>query len=233
MLYKLNYLDIFYNNNQEVILTQNNCPEDVQLQKLNNEYVYVSPSGAIITEECCRMWGGLWKKGFCVSTKNNNLPGGGLPNPNPDRKQFVPVNQTTSGAFLQERPYSLLKNRNVVNSDTVIVKGQNNFVGEGSSNSIIMGNNSSLLSGVKNALVIGDNVSQAKDNSITVGDLQISEDGTIINLKTIIDGGFNTVMYEGKTNYIDILDGTFNSVRNLGGDSKLRPIISGSNTDID
>jgi hypothetical protein len=40
-------------------------------------------------------------------------------------------------------------------------------------------------------------------------------------------------MDEGKTNLIDIIDGTFNSVRNYGGDSKLRPIISGANTDIE
>jgi hypothetical protein len=39
-------------------------------------------------------------------------------------------------------------------------------------------------------------------------------------------------MNEGKTNLIDILDGSFNSVRNYGGDSKLRPIISGANGDL-
>jgi hypothetical protein len=36
-------------------------------------------------------------------------------------------------------------------------------------------------------------------------------------------------MNAGKTNFIDIIDGTFESVRNFGGDSKLRPIISGAN----
>ena len=35
-------------------------------------------------------------------------------------------------------------------------------------------------------------------------------------------------MNDSKTNLIDILDGGFNSVRNQGGDSKLRPIIDGT-----
>ena len=40
--------------------------------------------------------------------------------------------------------------------------------------------------------------------------------------------GLNTVMNDAKTNLIDIIDGGFNSVRNFGGESKLRPIIDGT-----
>ena len=40
-------------------------------------------------------------------------------------------------------------------------------------------------------------------------------------------------MDEGKTNLIDIIDGGLDSVRNYGGDSKLRPIIRGANYEIE
>jgi hypothetical protein len=64
---------------------------------------------------------------------------------------------------------------------------------------------------------------------LIVGDIKISSDGISYYYVYFIDGGFETVMNEGKTNLIDIIDGTFESVRNYGGDSKLRPIISGAN----
>ena len=41
----------------------------------------------------------------------------------------------------------------------------------------------------------------------------------------LIDGGLNETMNVSKTNFIDIVDGGVNSVRNFDGDSKLRPII--------
>jgi hypothetical protein len=114
-----------------------------------------------------------------------------------------------------------------------LVKGENNYVDAGASNSIIVGTNNSIPSGVTNSMVIGDNISNPTSNSLIVGDIKISSDGIGYYYVYLIDGGLDTVMDEGKTNLIDIIDGTYNSVRNYGGDSKLRPIISGANTDIE
>ena len=61
-----------------------------------------------------------------------------------------------------------------------------------------------------------------------MGDLLITSDGLQWNTVYIIDAGLNTVMNDAKTNFIDIIDGGFNSVRNFGGESKLRPIIDGT-----
>lgn len=235
ILYKLNYLDIFYNNNKEVALSEIDCPEDIVAKKVKPYgFIYVSLSNSVITEDCCAYYGGTWTNGFCVASQTVvNNPGGGLPNPNPSVDWIQPENQVKSGSIYLERPFEMMKNLNIINSDTVLVKGENNYVDAGASNSFILGTNNSIPSGVTNSLIIGDNIGNPTSNSLIVGDIKISSDGIGYYYVYVIDGGLNTVMNEGKTNLIDIIDGTFNSVRNYGGDSKLRPIISGANTNIE
>lgn len=235
ILYKLNYLDIFYGNNKDIALSQIDCPEDIVAKKLKPYgYIYVSLSNAQITQDCCAYYGGTWTNGFCVASQViANNPNGGLPNANPTKAAIIPENQIQSGSIYLERPFEMLKNLNVINSDTVIVKGENNFVDQGASNSIVVGTNNSIPAGVTNAMVIGDNISFPTSNSLIVGDIKISSDGIGYYYVYLIDGGFETVMDEGKTNLIDIIDGGFESVRNYGGDSKLRPIISGANTEFE
>lgn len=235
ILYKLNYLDIFYNNNKDIALSEIDCPEDIVAKKFKNYgYIYVSLSNSVITEDCCAYYGGTWTNGFCVASQTVvNNPGGGLPNPNPSVDWIQPENQVKSGGIYLERPFEMMKNLNIINSDTVLVKGENNYVDAGASNSIIVGTNNSIASGVTNTMVIGDNLQSNTSNSLVVGDIKITSDGIGYYYVYKIDGGLNTVMNDGKTNFIDIIDGTFNSVRNYGGDSKLRPIISGANTEVE
>jgi hypothetical protein len=235
ILYKLNYLDIFYGNNKDIALTQIDCPSDIVAKKLKPYgYIYVSLSNAVITKDCCAYYGGTWTNGFCVASQViANNPNGGFPNANPTQAAIIPENQIQSGSIYLERPFEMLKNLNVINSDTVLVKGENNFIDQGASNSIVVGTNNSIPAGVTNAMVIGDNISFATSNSLIVGDIKISSDGIGYYYVYLIDGGFQTVMYDGKTNLIDIIDGGFESVRNFGGDSKLRPIISGANTEFE
>jgi hypothetical protein len=235
ILYKLNYLDIFYGNNKQIASSETDCPEDIVAKKVKPYgYIYVSLSNAPITQTCCQYYGGIWTNGFCVATQTTvNNPNGGLPNANPTVTSIQPENQVRSGSIFLERPFEMLKNFNVINSDTVIVKGENNFVEQGASNSMIIGSNNSIPSGVTNSLVIGEGIDHPTSNSLIVGDIKISSDGIGYYYVYFIDGGFETVMNEGKTNLIDIIDGTFESVRNYGGDSKLRPIISGANQTVE
>jgi hypothetical protein len=235
VLYKLNFLDIFYNNNKSIALSENDCPEDI-VSKKDKTYgnIYISLSNQVITEDCCSYYGGTWTNGVCVVSQNIvNNPGGGLPNPNPAVTSITPEIQVRSGGIYLERPFEMLKNLNVINSDTVFVKGENNYVDAGASNSIVVGVGNSIPKGVTNAMVIGDNISNPTSNSLIVGDIKISSDGIGYYYTYIIDAGLNTTMDEGKTNLIDVIDGGFNSVRNYGGDSKLRPIISGANSNIE
>jgi len=230
ILYKLNYLDIFYGNNKEVALSEIDCPEDIVAKKVKPYgYIYVSLSNQVISEDCCAYYGGIWTNGFCVATQTTVNNPNQYPGANPTVTAIQPENQVRSGSIYLERPFEMLKNLNVINSDTVIVKGENNFVEQGASNSMIIGTNNSIPSGVTNSLVIGDGIDFPTSNSLVVGDIKISSDGIGYYYVYFIDGGFETVMYDGKTNLIDIIDGTFESVRNYGGDSKLRPIISGAN----
>ena len=98
---------------------------------------------------------------------------------------------------------------------------------------MIIGTNNSIPAGVTNAVVIGDGISSPTSNSLIVGDIKISSDGIGYYYVYKIDGGYETVMDVSKTNLIDIINGTYESVRNYGGDSKLRPIISGANSPIE
>lgn len=235
ILYKLNYLDIFYNNNKDVALSSIDCPEDIVAKKLKPYgYVYVSLSNSPITEDCCAYYGGTWTNGFCVASQViANNPNGGLPNANPTKPAIIPENQTKSGSIYLERPFEMMKNLNIINSDTVIVRGQSNYIDQNASNSFVLGDNNAIPSGVTNTMIIGNDITYPVSNSLIVGDIKITSDGIGYYYVYKIDGGFETVMYDGKTNLIDIIDGTFESVRNYGGDSKLRPIISGANGEVE
>lgn len=229
ILYKLNYLDIFYGNNKEVSTSEIDCPEDIVGKKTKKGNVYVSLSNQPITEQCCKSYGGIWSNGLCYASQTIvNVPNSGLVNANPSKPNIIPEDQIKSGSIYLERPFEMMKNLNIINSDTVIVRGESNYVDYGATNSLILGNNNSIPSGITNSLVIGDNITNPPSNSLIVGDIKITSDGIGYYYVYLIDGGYETVMYDGKTNLIDLLDGGFQSVRNYGGDSKLRPIIDGS-----
>jgi len=231
ILYKLNNLDLTFGNNKEIADSPGiDCPTDVVAVKgkKGSGYIYISESGQPLTEDCCKFYGGTYVNGVCKAGNG----GGGviaepLPGPLPTKNSLIPFEQTKSGSIHNERPFELMKNLNIINSDTVIVKGQNNYVDVGVTNSVVIGNNNNITSDVKNSLVIGDNISSVESNSLIVGDILINSDG-ISNFKGyIIDSGKDEVLNYGKTNLIDIIDGTKDSVRNYGGDSKARPIIDG------
>ena len=227
ILYKLN--NIFLNDSGVVDITFSNksCPTDI-IQKYNKRgSYYISQSGQIITKDCCDSLGARWSEGRCFSglrwdsiiTKGEY--GGKLKGLVVQGGSNVTPNQST----LTEKQ---VQDGNTNNSPGVVIRGQNNFVGNNVKSSFIFGDGSSIPSGGKNQLVIGDGITSTTPNSIQIGNLLFTEDG-IKDLQTpIIDGGLNEVMRVNKTNLIDIIDGGLNSVLPYGGDSKLRPIIDGS-----
>lgn len=100
--------------------------------------------------------------------------------------------------------------------------------------SIVDSNKSTEMMGVNNNLkaefngiVIGDNII-ATEPGIYNGDVHIGFDGKITYISgVIIDAGMSTVLPPYKDNFIDVIDGTYNKVRNMGGDSKERHVIDG------
>jgi hypothetical protein len=233
ILYKLNDIDIFYNDNKNIPGSQIDCPTDIVIKKTKFGWIFVSPSGNIITEDCCDQWGGYWTNGYCQAKKPIiNDPG----TPWGDQTGMIPIGssgiapefQAQTGGIYTERPFPLTKNQNIINSNTVIVQGADNYVDSTAENVFVLGEGNSVNSDTRNAFIIGNNHDSITSDTIVVGNLVLNSDGLSYYYPTITDAGYETVMYIGKTNLIDIIDGTYESVRNYGGDSKLRPVIDGS-----
>jgi len=230
-LYKLNYIDVAYNDNIEVSDSEVDCPHDIVAKPVKGgSYIYVSLSNQPLTQACCNNLGGYWTDGFCKvipGTPNVPNPNGGLVSTNKPIS-VVGQNQVKSGGIFNERPNDLLKNQTVNNSNTIIMAGVNNYVDYGVSNALIVGNNNSIKEGTTNSIIVGDGITNAPSNSIVVGDLLIDTDGLRWLNPYIIDAMEDEVMNVGKTNFIDIVDAGEDSVRPFGGDSKQRPIIDGT-----
>lgn len=223
-----------------------NCPSDVVLTLLVGVgYTYVSLSNATITAACCAQLGGQYINGYCRRLKQT--PSVGTPtlvsSTSNVRSAIAGVNPTGSvpgvsssglvpkslnSPYPYPIPASKNTNLNTLNSPGIQVQGQNNYASSRANGGLIIGSNNSITTDFTNVLIIGDNITPTKPNSLIIGNLLINEDGIGSNVPVIIDSGLNTVMFDGKTNYIDLLDGSINSVRNFGGDSKARPIIDGS-----
>jgi hypothetical protein len=246
-LYKISTVDFFPLLNETLPQSGFGCPTDIVSKKTKTGYVYVSQSGQLLGEDCCKLVGGIWSGGVC---KVPNAIGGGVGVGNPVSKPATGVVGGTkpvapssgaggklvkkaTGAYnnspvFQNKPIEQNKNNQSINSPDSIVLGFNGFVPARSKNTILIGDNLSVDDGIENAIVIGNDAPVRVSNSLTVGDLLITTDGLQWANVYIIDAGVNTVMNDAKTNFIDVIDGGLNSVRNFGGDSKLRIIIDGS-----
>lgn len=235
-LYKIDTVD-FYPPPQQVLPSSGfDCPTDIVAKKIGNNFFYVSASGKKMTEDCCKLVGGVWSNGAC---KVPFVGGGGVGVGDPVEIEYgsgvgngriviKPTGGYNNSPVYQEKPVEQFKNNNSINSPDIQVLGSGNYVPLNIKSISILGDNNVVSPDVRNALVIGDNTFVRDDNSLVVGDLLINTDGIQYANPYIIDAGENDVMNDAKTNFIDVVDGGFNSVRNFGGDSKARPIIDGS-----
>ena len=247
-LYKITDIQFYPLQQQDTSTSDYDCPTDiVGVFTTQNGYIYISHSGLPLTPACCQQVGGVFSNGLCK--RQNQVGGVGTPSTpysvNPVRDIVGPgggigsggnvINPTSpstnpkkNASIPNERPVSSLKDQNAINSPNILVQGKKNYIPTKVENAIVLGNNNTIIPSLNNVLVVGDNISPSKPNSIVVGDLLITTDGISYNTPYIIDGGLNTVMNVAKTNLIDIIDASLNSVREFGGDSKLRPIIDGT-----
>jgi hypothetical protein len=233
-LYKLDSVDFYPPPKQTLPTGSFGCPTDIIAVKIGGGFFYVSAAGLPITQDCCNLVGGVYNNGACKVPKFIN--GGGVGDPIEvdwgsgvgKNKTLKPTGGYNNGPVWQEKPVEQFKNNNSVNSPDIQVWGTGNYVPNNIRNATIIGDNNSLSPEVKNALLIGNNTFVRDNNSLVVGDLLINSNGIQYSNPYIIDAGENTVMNDNKTNFIDVIDGGFNSVRNFGGDSKLRPIIDGT-----
>ena len=239
-LYKLQELNFHPPTTIQAPASNTDCPTDIVGKVLPNGFtIYVSQSGQRLSADCCKSIGGIFSNGFCQAISIN--PNGDGVNPvkpvvskygsgigNSNTSIRVSPSGDNKGTVPQERPMERLANNTINNSPSTITQGFNIFVPERAENNIVVGNNNTVNPGVNNSIVVGNNVNATVSDSLTVGDLLITTNGLQWANVYIIDAGENDVMNDAKTNFIDIIDGGLNSVRNFGGDSKLRPIIDGS-----
>ena len=235
-LYKIDTVDFFPPPKQTLPTSSFGCPTDVVAQKIGGQFFYVSASGQKLTQDCCLLVGGVWSNGACKVPFANTGGGTGVGDPVvvkfgsgvSNGKVLKPTGGFNNSPVWQEKPVEQYKNNNSVNKPDVQVLGMGNYIPNNAGNAMVIGDNNVLSPQVQNAMVIGDNTFVRNDNSLVVGDILIDTNGLQYLNPYIIDGGEDIVMNENKTNFIDVVDGGFNSVRNFGGDSKLRPIIDGS-----
>lgn len=247
----LNY-ETYDASNNSVPASNGSCPVDVKLTRDPNlGWIYYSPSDAI-SEDCCNSLNGSWNNGVCsireasgaedifkpISGPNDTGNGdSGVVNPytGKDTVRYPTTSQDTVSPIVNEYgPDTNKKNYNTTHNTSNIIKGSSNYIDYSAKNSIILGNDNTVNNDGKNAIIIGDNITANKGTGIYIGNVFIDENGEINNLEntpSVIIGGVNEVMRITKTNDIDLLIGGIDSVRNLGGDSKKRPIILGGNSD--
>jgi len=238
-LYKLDSINFYNPPSQQTPSGSYGCPTDIIARKVGSQFYYQSASGRIMTKDCCLLVGGIWSNGACKVNFGGGNGGTGIGDP-VDVKygsglglitNIKPTGGFNNSPVYQAKPVELFRNNNSVNSPDVQVMGFGNYIPPNIKNIQVIGDNNSVSPVVNNAMIIGNNTFIREDNSLVVGDILITSNGIQYSNVYIIDAGVDTVMNENKTNLIDIVDGGFNSVRNTGGDSKLRPIIDGSSPD--
>ena len=236
-LYKIS--DVDYQKPKEIAVPTSNsdCPVDVVAKKIKYQgWIYVSQSGQILSADCCNQLGGNWSNGFCKATGWGTGWGTGVGNDTTvtagsgigSTKPLISTGGFLVAPVREERPFSLIKDQTINNGIGVQSQGQKNYVGQGVKNGIVLGSNNTIIPTIENVLVIGSGITPTQSNSLVVGDLLITSYGLQNANVYIIDAGEDNVMNDAKTNFIDIVDGGYDSVRNFGGDSKSRPIIDGT-----
>lgn len=242
VLYKIINLNIISKLQVQIPTSNKSCPVDMVTKKTKQGYVITSTSGKEITEDCCKQVGGSFTNGMCYLPNPNVEPPKSLKQP-PNNSNSVnelsignlSVSALGNGYGLSvipiidsNGPLVLSNNLNTVNSANIQTLGSENYIAGGVESGMIIGSNSTILSGVTNAVVIGDGISANENGALFIGGIKINQDGNILkNGINIIDGGLNEVFNFNKTNPIEIIDGTIDSVRNAGGSSYARPIIDG------
>ena len=227
VLYKIIDLDIVEPFKVNVPISNQHCPDDmvskIRKNKKGVQVIYVSSSGLPVTEDCCTSFKGVFVNGVCY--------GRSIDTRTPWVNDFrIPYDGVVVGTSEPTGPQVLNKDNNTNGRIGVKTSGVGNYVSPDSKRGLIIGDNNTINPNVTGAIIIGDGITANESGAIYFGDMKINQDGNIVsNGIVIIDGGEDEVFDFDKTNLIDVVDGTVDSVRNPGGDSKARLIISNEN----
>lgn len=253
ILYKIMNLDIL--SKYQVVMPKANksCPTDIAIKRVNfSTSVYYSQSGGIITADCCKQLAGSFRNGVCnvgywvreernphdLETVLTEAGGTGFRWERGDIEGtpwwggIKKVNGGWGTVPIEEKdgPYNRNEwnnTRNAISNSKIF--GRENYIHRDVENAFVVGNNNSVLTAARNSQVFGNNIIADEADTMYLGANKIGSDGILRHSgEYIIDGGLDEVFNVNKTNPIEVIDGTIDSVRNIGGDSWSRFVIDAS-----
>lgn len=204
ILYKIINGNEYVPDNGETPTSNMSCPIDVRVvysEKLGVR-ILNSPSGEVITKDCCDSIGGVWNGSTCqltYATGSGSVDGetpGGLAG-------MITRNTFDLFPIKTYGPVSLLKNNNSINSVDVKVYGTGNYVKENTQSSLIVGNNNSIIGGTSQ-MIIGDGIfADPTVKGLYTDNIVISSGGTLngMSISQITNEPFN-LRVTGTSSYL-------------------------------
>jgi len=228
VLYKIIDIDVIDRYTVEVPTSNKTCPVDMVSKRTKQGIIIVSQSGLEVTADCCKSLGGTMINGVCRVRPFKPEPIG-VELISRNKRPYLSSGIDVVPISDKDGPIILSKFKTSRNSLGVTTLGSGNYVAPGSNTGVIIGSNSTISPNVEGAVVIGDGISATEDGAVYVGDIIIMQDGMIRRVGiNILDGGEDEVMEPSKTNPVDIVDGTIDAVRNIGGYSNQDVYVDGN-----
>lgn len=247
ILYKIVDINVLSPYTIQLPSSNAGCPAGIQVDKTGGIWKYKSRNGIAVKKNCCTILGGVWDEttqtcevdlgtgmgdpdvGDPILIGDPIIRGGGIVGIIENPGISINAGQGVVPYTEQYGPLIHNRNGNSINSSGIKVFGEGNHANGGTQVKLMIGNNNSAEKDITDTIIIGNGITAKESGTLYLGNVKIDQTGNITtNLITIIDGGNDEVFAFDKTNYIDIIDGTADAVRNFGGDSKARPIISGN-----
>jgi hypothetical protein len=239
-LYLISDIKTYDKERISITTSNDSCPLDIVAKRTKQGWFYVSASGQIITESCCKQVNGTFINGRCKVAKKPILPTFEPVGPNvgpagPNTGTVKPIKFKSGGPFITPvadkiGPVSKQSNNNSLGSPSII-QGRQNTISTSAGSSLIIGDNNVIGPNAQNVIVLGNGIFADESGGLYFEQGYFNQFGEFVkSTYYIIEGGEDEVLYVMKENLIDVVDGTEDAIRNFGGDSKERPIIDGNIT---
>jgi hypothetical protein len=166
-----------YDKEQITITTSNDsCPIDMVARRIRDVWYYVSASGQIVSESCCKQLNGTFVNNMCRVRTKPTLPdfapvspviGNPIGSVGPIKDTVKPIRWKSGGPFItpvtqKSGPISNQNNNNNILSPSLVLGSNNTNV----NGSFIVGSNNTIGPNAQNIIVIGDNIYANQNNGI-------------------------------------------------------------------
>lgn len=179
-LYKLNEITID-DQTRTLIVNAPSCPVDTIVKRgKDGRWFHYSPSGKIITQNCCSSVGGTFQNGVCYLPKPI-----GTTKPFTEKPAIGLGGLTTTPIIDPSGTIAGKKDQNIILTPNVQVYGSNNLVPLDAPNTLIVGDNNRVNEGISGSILIGDGLTADRPSQLKVSYLGDKITQTIRNTVTI------------------------------------------------